>query len=94
MGLKESVEPMRVLFIGNSQVNCVCDIAGIVERLSGSAPPHVRRIGTGQVVLGGATLERLWDDGRARDRIAADHWDWVVFNELILQLRRQRLRVP
>ena len=75
--------PLRVLFVGNSQVNCVCDITEIVEDLSHSAPPRVPRIQADEVVIGGASLERLWKDGHARRKIAAGRYDWVVLQEMI-----------
>src|SRR5262249_35562099 len=50
-------KPLRVLFVGNSQVNCVCDIPDILEDLSRS-PGHAGRvIVTEEVVVGGVGLE-------------------------------------
>ncbi len=75
--------PLRVLFIGNSQVNCVCNIPKIVEDLSRSAPAGARGVVTDQVVIGGASFEILWNDSRPTAKIRAGGWDWVVANELL-----------
>jgi len=74
---------LRVLFLGNSQINCVCDIPEIVEDLSHSAPTGVPRIEADEVAIGGATLALLWNDGLARKKIAAGGWDWVVCHEIV-----------
>ena len=79
----ESSVPLRVLFMGNSQIHWCCDVPQIVGGLSRSAPARVRRVESVQIVIGGADLERLWTDGRPRTTIAAGGWDWVVCNELI-----------
>jgi len=75
--------PLRVLFLGNSQVRWACDVPEIVARLSRSAPDGVARIETDAVTVGGASLEALWRDGRPAAKLAAGGWDWVVCNELI-----------
>jgi len=75
--------PMRVLFVGNSQVNCVSDIAEIVEDLSHSAPASIPRIQADEVVIGGAGLEQLWNDGLARRKIEIGRYDVVVLQEMI-----------
>ena len=75
--------PLRVLFVGNSQVNCVSDLAEIVEDLSHSAPAGVPRIRADEVVIGGAGLEKLWKDGLARRKLAVGRYDWVVLQEMI-----------
>jgi hypothetical protein len=72
-----------VLFVGNSQVNCVSDIAEIVEDLSHSAAAGVPRIQADEVVIGGAGLDRLWADGLARRKIEAGRYDVVVLQEMI-----------
>jgi hypothetical protein len=75
--------PMRILFVGNSQINCVSDIAEIVEDLSHSAPAVVPRIQADEVVMGGAGLEQLWNDGQARRKIEIGRYDVVVLQEMI-----------
>jgi hypothetical protein len=75
--------PLRVLFVGNSQVNCVSDIAEIVEDLSHSAPAGVPRIQADEVVMGGAGLSHLWADGLARRKIEVGRYDVVVLQEMI-----------
>ena len=80
---KDEKKPIRVLFIGNSQVSCVADIPEIVEDLSHSSPADAPRVQADAVVIGGVPLEKLWDDGRARTKIRTGNWDWVVVQEMI-----------
>ena len=79
----EPPKPVRVLFIGNSQVSCVADIPEIVEDLSHSSPADAPRVQSDAVVIGGVPLEKLWDDGQAVTKIRAGRWDWVVVQEMI-----------
>ena len=77
-------KPLRVLFIGNSQINCVCDIPDIVEDLSRLAKDQkVPLILAEEVAVGGVGLEGYWNHGLGRKRIAAGGWDWVVCNEIV-----------
>jgi len=76
-------KPIRVLFIGNSQINCVCDVPEIVEDLSHSASPEAPRIVSDEVVVGGANIERLWNDALAQKKIEAGGWDWIVCHEIV-----------
>jgi hypothetical protein len=77
-------KPLRVLFIGNSQVNCVCDIPDIVEDLSRSSKDtKTPLILADEVVVGGVGLEGYWKNGLAQQRIAAGGWDWIVINEIV-----------
>jgi hypothetical protein len=77
-------KPLRVLFIGNSQVNCVCDIPEIIEDLSRSDKnPKVPLILADEVLVGGVGLEGYWKNGLGQKRIAAGGWDWVVLNEIV-----------
>jgi len=80
---KGETAPLRVLFVGNSQVNCVTDIAEIVEDLSHSAPASVPRIQADEMVIGGVGLEGLWKDGLARRKIETGRYDVVVLQEMI-----------
>jgi len=77
-------KPLRVLFIGNSQVNCVCDIPEILEDLSRSEKdPQVPVLVTEEVLVGGVGLEGYWKNGLGQKRLAAGGWDWVVLNEIV-----------
>lgn len=76
--------PLRVLFIGNSQVY-YNDLPKILEKLSELASADRPRIKTDRSVSGGATLERHWNEGDGKDtprgKIAAGKWDFVVIQE-------------
>jgi len=76
--------PIRVLFVGNSQVY-FNDLPRIVEALAESAPKDRPRIRTDRVVMGGASLESHWkrgtDKGTARAKIAAEKWDYVILQD-------------
>lgn len=77
-------KPLRVLFIGNSQINCVRDIPDIVEELSRSAKDQTLPLVLAEEVsVGGVGLEGYWKDGLAQKRIAAGRWDWIVVNEIV-----------
>jgi hypothetical protein len=76
-------KPIRVLFIGNSQINCVCDIPEIVEDLSHSAPLKTPRIETNEVVVGGANIESLWNNAMVKKTIGVGGWDWIVCHEIV-----------
>jgi hypothetical protein len=78
-GLPTSTRPLRVLFIGNSYTyfnNLPQMLAGLAK----SAKP-ARTLETEMVVIGGATLKRLWDDGKAVAVIKSGGWDYVVLQE-------------
>jgi hypothetical protein len=74
---------LRVLFVGNSQTHCICDLPEIVEDLSHSLARGQARIQADAVVLGGTSLEGLWKDGLARRKIEGSGYDWVVLQEMI-----------
>ena len=74
---------LRVLFVGNSQTHCICDIPEIVEDLSHSLAPGQVRIRADAVVMGGTSLEGLWKDGLVRRKIERGGFDWVVLQEMI-----------
>lgn len=77
-------KPLRVLFIGNSQINCVRDIPEIVEELSRSAQAKGGPlILAEEVAVGGVGLEGYWNDGLGTKRIAGGGWDWIVLNEIV-----------
>jgi len=75
---------LRVLFVGNSQVNCVRDIPEMLEEMSRSTNnPKVPLLLCDEVVVGGVGLEGYWQNGLAQQRIAAGGWDYVVFNDIV-----------
>jgi len=72
---------MRALLLGNSQIVCNCNLPEIVRALAASAPQAALELD--QVVIGGATIEKLWNDGRAAAAIKASKWDWVLCHEIV-----------
>ena len=73
--------PIKMLFIGNSYTH-VNDLPGTLETLARAAdakPPIV----VDSYTVGGATLKKHWDDGIAKQKIAAAgaDWDFVVLQE-------------
>ncbi len=84
LGIPRGRNTLRVLFVGNSQVNCVRDIPDMLEEISrSSSDPRVPLLLTDEVVIGGVGLEGLWKQGIAHARIAAGRWDYVVLNEIV-----------
>jgi hypothetical protein len=76
----ENGEPQRrVLFIGNSYTY-YHNLPQVLVGLAKSAQP-ARPLETEMVALGGATLKRLWDEGRAVAAIKRGGWDYVVLQE-------------
>lgn len=77
--------PIKVLFIGNSQI-FYNDLPKLLEALAESAPADRPRIKADQLVAGGASLERHWNRGdgekTAREKIAAEKWDYVIIQEI------------
>lgn len=77
--------PLKVLFIGNSQMQCY-DLPQMIKVLSESAPADRVRMEIGRGLLGGKGLKGYWEagDGRKSPRamIAADKWDYVVIQEI------------
>jgi hypothetical protein len=72
-----------VLFIGNSQMNCVRDVPDMIEDISRSNPDKKAPIVLAdEVLVGGTGLEGYWKEGLGRKRIAAGGWDYVVFNDI------------
>lgn len=73
---------LTVLFIGASQTQ-VWNVPRIVEALAASAPVGIPRIVTGEYTRGGTGIQRFWEEGQgpetARDAIASDPWNFVVF---------------
>lgn len=80
----ESPKPIRVLFVGNSQIY-YNDMPRILEALAESAPKDRPRIKAGRALTGGATLEYHWNKGTGKDtpraKITEEKWDYVVIQE-------------
>jgi hypothetical protein len=81
--------PLKVLFIGNSQMSCY-DLPQMIKALSESAPTNSPRIVPGRCIVGGAGLKKLWEAGEgagtARAMIASNAWDAVVIQDIYAQL--------
>ena len=57
--------PLKVLFIGNSQMQC-CDLPQRVKVMSESAPADSPRIAVGRALLGGKGLKGFWEAGEGQ----------------------------
>ena len=77
--------PLKVLFIGNSQMQCY-DLPQMMKIMSESAPAGSPRIEIGRALLGGKGLKGFWEAGEGqgspRAMIAAGKWDYVVIQEI------------
>jgi len=77
--------PLKVLFIGNSQMQCY-DLPQMIQVMSESAPAGSPRIAVGRALFGGRDLKGQWEAGEGqgspRATIAADKWDYVVIQEI------------
>jgi len=82
---KAPPRPLRVLFVGNSQVY-YNDLPRMVELLAASAPADRPRVTADRAVAGGASLESHWNKGdgkgTARARVAEGKWDFVVLQDI------------
>lgn len=82
---KPPVQPIRVLFVGNSQI-FYNDLPRMLERLAESAPADRRRVQAERALAGGASLESHWNkgDGKGtpRAKIAEGGSDFVVIQEI------------
>lgn len=74
---------MRVLYLGNSQMVCNCNLPEIVRKLSDSSSDPKAKLEADQVVIGGATMERLWNDGRPLAAVQAATYAWVLCHEIV-----------
>ncbi|AKJ08023.1 Hypothetical protein AA314_09649 [Archangium gephyra] len=70
---------MRVLFIGNSYTY-YNNLPAMLEGFAQALAPG-KRLETGSVLMGGATLESLWKQGQARTLIHDGSWNYVVLQE-------------
>jgi len=75
----EPAQPVRILFIGNSYT-FFNDLPQTLAKLAASATPPLK-IETGRALVGGATLQRHWREGRALEAIRQGDWDYVVLQE-------------
>ena len=77
--------PLKVLFIGNSQMQCY-DLPQMIKIMSESAPAASPRIAIGRALMGGKGLKGFWEAGEAqgspRGMIRAEKWDYVVIQEI------------
>jgi hypothetical protein len=82
---EKAAKPIRVLFVGNSQVY-YNDLPAIVEALADSAPAGAPRIKADRAVAGGASLESHWNRGTGkgtpRAKIAEEKYDYVILQEI------------
>ncbi len=77
--------PLKVLFIGNSQMQCY-DLPQMIKIMSESAPAASPRIAIGRALIGGKGLKGFWEAGEAqgspRGMIREEKWDYVVIQEI------------
>jgi hypothetical protein len=71
---------VRILFIGNS-LTYVNDLPTELQAMAKAGYPDLRAVRCEQVTVGGATLRKLWEDGKALEKIKAGGWDYVVLQE-------------
>ena len=69
----------RILFVGNSYTY-YNSLPELVKSLSNEKYPD-RVVETQLISQGGATLQRNWEEGKARQVIKSDHWDYVILQE-------------
>lgn len=79
-----AAEPLRVLFVGNSQMY-TCNLPRMVQELADSAPADAPRLEVGRAILGGRGLQGYWEAGeeagRPRAMIATGGWQVVILQE-------------
>ena len=84
-GSVSAQRPLKVLFIGNSQMQCY-DLPEIMRIMSESAPEGSPRIEVGRALLGGKGLKGFWEAGEGRGSprgmISAGKWDYVIIQEI------------
>jgi len=71
--------PIRVFFIGNSHTGCN-KLIEVIQRLARKSETGIDMITAGHIV-GGCTLERHWNEGRALAKMMKGRWDVVVLQE-------------
>ncbi len=76
---------LQVLFIGNSQI-FYNDLPRMFEALAESGPAGGPTIKADRMVVGGASLERLWNagdgKGTTRAKILEKKWDYVILQDI------------
>lgn len=77
----EPVKKLRVLFIGNSltSTNDLPNMLAVMAESSG------RELTVGRQIVGGSTLEKHWNEGKALAKIKEGPWDYVVLQDLSRQ---------
>jgi hypothetical protein len=75
----DQTERLRVLFIGNSYTY-FNNLPQLVSELAHSAR-DTKPVETEMVVVGGATLKRLWEGGKALETLKRARWNYVVLQE-------------
>ena len=84
LGIPAGRRVLRVLFIGNSQINGVRDIPDMIEEISRTNPDKKAPIVVSdEVLVPGTGLEGYWKEGLGQKRIAGGGWDYVVFNDIV-----------
>lgn len=71
---------VRILFIGNS-LTYVNELPTELQAVAKAGYPDLPAVHCEQVTVGGATLRRHWDEGKALEKIKAGGWDYVVLQE-------------
>jgi hypothetical protein len=77
--VKESQNPLRVLFIGNSYTY-FNNLPELLSELAASANPS-KMLEAQMIVRGGATLKMHWEEGAALKALQQGKWDYVVLQE-------------
>ncbi len=72
-------ERLRVLFIGNSYTY-FNNLPQLVSELAHSTR-DMKPVETEMVAVGGATLKRLWEAGKALETLKRDRWNYVILQE-------------
>ncbi|MBD2164070.1 hypothetical protein H6G04_06585 [Calothrix membranacea FACHB-236] len=72
-------QSLKVLFVGNSYTY-YNELPKLVQNLALNAKA-ARKFETQMVTVGGATLEQLWQQGKALKKIRSGKWDYVVLQE-------------
>ena len=77
-------ERLRALFIGNSYTyfnNLPQMVASLAGSPRSSEGRYHERLETEMLTVGGATLKRHWEDGKAAEAIRKAKWDYVILQE-------------
>ncbi|MDZ7957204.1 MAG: hypothetical protein RMY34_04765 [Aulosira sp. DedQUE10] len=72
-------QSLKVLFIGNSYTY-FNELPKLTQKLAIFAK-EAKKLETQMVTVGGATLEQLWQQGKALKKIKNAQWDYVVLQE-------------